>query len=802
MAISEAAPSTSESFIKPSFWNALPYGVGVLIYPLLLVAATFGGWWIIAPVVYFVIVDFLEPFFGRDTKNLDPKAISERQMFPYKVMTWCWGILWPITLIYVLWQIFLTDHLNAFEVVLIVALTVGVGQSIFMVGHELIHRATRFEQFLGELLLASASYPHYATEHIHIHHRYACTPYDSSFAPKGKSLLQILPHDIKHSLVGSWRYQEDRLRRRRLSVWHHTNPFWRYIIEVAIWWAVVYAFGGIWTLLLFILLGLFAVFSMRTINYIQHYGLQRVHMPNGRFERTAGHHSWSASYRLTKWFYFNMQRHAHHHVEMNRRFPLLQYYNADRSPQLPGTYMQLAGKALSSKKWFELIDPLVDEWRARFYPEIKDWSVYESEAFYSRPDAFKSISEIYAISPRLFEWVNQFPELLDTLQSQEFTNIDLPIGFGDESDLEIIARQGLARVYWNVEFDVEEMRAQIREIPSQNIRDAVDASRHFTNEKVFQILVHMFRGSLSPSEAGLAMSRVGQVAIASIVEHISESFTAKYGELSNGGVMFAVSGELATETGMAMGTELDVVLVYSSSDESHCQSICQQIIKELSSYVKRNLLFSPQLADSSSKAIFSIVSFSEHLRSGSASDILRVVKLKPIFTHGQPEIDSRFERLRYEILSHPETAQKLSSELEGASSDSLDSDASLLQQVEFERGKIEKINLKLQVNNATDHPEILNPKADFAIKFAAENDLIESSASEQLIGSSVLYRNLTGILKLVAQDDASLESVSTEAKDAIARACDMENFDELDAVVSSAADRTSKAMNDVEQPSA
>ena len=43
------------------------------------------------------------------------------------------------------------------------------------------------------------------------------------------------------------------------------------------------------------------------------------------------------------------------------------------------------------------------------------------------------------------EWINAAPELLDCLEDREFTDLDLPDGFGPDTGFETIARKGLAR---------------------------------------------------------------------------------------------------------------------------------------------------------------------------------------------------------------------------------------------------------------------------------------------------------------------------------------------------------------------
>ena len=177
----------------------------------------------------------------------------------------------------------------------------------------------------------------------------------------------------------------------------------------------VVGMGGIWAVPVFAFLGLGCVFSMKLSNYFQHYGLRRVRLPGGRWEKATPRHSWDADWKYSNWMFFNMQRHADHHAMASRPYPLLQAACADESPVLPGTYADMMNIVLRPKRWFEKMDPLVEQWRRHFYPDMEDWSAYDSPVAAARPDAFEAIVEIFAAAPRLATWIEQSPQLLDAL---------------------------------------------------------------------------------------------------------------------------------------------------------------------------------------------------------------------------------------------------------------------------------------------------------------------------------------------------------------------------------------------------
>ena len=47
---------------------------------------------------------------------------------------------------------------------------------------------------------------------------------------------------------------------------------------------------------------------------MQHYGLTRQRLPNGKYERVSSQHSWNCNWLATSAVTFRLQRHADHHL--------------------------------------------------------------------------------------------------------------------------------------------------------------------------------------------------------------------------------------------------------------------------------------------------------------------------------------------------------------------------------------------------------------------------------------------------------------------------------------------------------
>ncbi len=115
--------------------------------------------------------------------------------------------------------------------------------------------------------------------------------------------------------------------------------------------------GG-WTGLgLFLFQALIAVWQLELTNYVEHYGLSRKHLGDGRYEPVRPRHSWNASHTATNWLLINLQRHSDHHTKPDRRFPLLQTYGADEAPQLPMGYPAMTLLAMVPPLWRRRMNP-------------------------------------------------------------------------------------------------------------------------------------------------------------------------------------------------------------------------------------------------------------------------------------------------------------------------------------------------------------------------------------------------------------------------------------------------------------
>ena len=104
---------------------------------------------------------------------------------------------------------------------------------------------------------------------------------------------------------------------------------------------------------------LIGILLLETVNYIEHYGLQRNKKPNGRYERVRPHHSWNSNHAIGRMLLFELSRHSDHHAYPGRKYPSLRHFDA--SPQFPAGYPAMILLALCPPAWFRVMNPHLEK---------------------------------------------------------------------------------------------------------------------------------------------------------------------------------------------------------------------------------------------------------------------------------------------------------------------------------------------------------------------------------------------------------------------------------------------------------
>jgi alkane 1-monooxygenase len=107
--------------------------------------------------------------------------------------------------------------------------------------------------------------------------------------------------------------------------------------------------------------GMLGIFLLSSVNYVEHYGLQRGVLRNGKLERVTKEHSWNANYLMTNAVILRLQRHADHHMNANK--PYYELNSIEGAPKLPAGYSAMMLLALVPPLWFCVMNPRVHLYR-------------------------------------------------------------------------------------------------------------------------------------------------------------------------------------------------------------------------------------------------------------------------------------------------------------------------------------------------------------------------------------------------------------------------------------------------------
>ena len=357
--------------------SVLPFWLSLALLPISVLGALVGGWTVLLmPLGSWGVFILLDALTGLNKNNADP-ATPDSGLYWYRMITLIWFPVQFGLLVWLLWYVPQAAHLGTLEKVMIffgmgiISGTVGINYS-----HELMHQKPVVERWMADLLLASVLYSHFRSEHLRVHHLYVGTPRDPVTARYNEGFHRFFPRVLVQCFASAWKAEGAMLARRNLAVVDLSNPFWRYAALQLGFVVLAVVLGGWIGLGLFLFQAFSAIWQLELVNYIEHYGLTRRHLGNGKYEHVLPRHSWNASHRASNWLLINLQRHSDHHYKPDRRFPLLQTHTDEDAPQLPYGYPVMTMAAMVPPLFKRVMNPRVKAWRATYYPDITDWKPY------------------------------------------------------------------------------------------------------------------------------------------------------------------------------------------------------------------------------------------------------------------------------------------------------------------------------------------------------------------------------------------------------------------------------------------
>ena len=275
-----------------------------------------GAW--LLPLLVAIVIDFVASPVRGQPRDLDAR--------PFDAMLLALALLQLVNVALLLRVISIAGLGSLDSVHGIVLVGASSGYSAIVVAHEMVHRPQSRWQLLGRLLLCTVLYEHFATEHVRGHHKRIGTPEDPATARHGERLWAFVARTVPGQFASAWRLECKRLGERshlHNRVLHGLLVGWGLALSL---WAVL----GVEVFAAFLLQAAVAVLLLETINYIEHWGLER----SGKRVTTVD--SWDAEGWFTYYSLVGLSRHADHHAHAARPYQQLRWF--DESPKMPWGY--------------------------------------------------------------------------------------------------------------------------------------------------------------------------------------------------------------------------------------------------------------------------------------------------------------------------------------------------------------------------------------------------------------------------------------------------------------------------------
>jgi len=336
--------------------GAFKYFSPFIIYIGAFWSFTTTGWQIWLPLGYaWIIIPITELFLKPDARNMNDaeeelaKADKMYDIFLYIIVVlqyvWLYKFLYAMSHDTLTW----IDIAGRIWVMGLLCGIFGINA-----GHELGHRVNIFEQTLAKMLLLTSQYMHFYVEHNKGHHKRVATPHDPSSARYGEWIYLFYFRTILFSYFSAWRIASNETRKKGKPAFSLYNEMIQFtIIQMAFIAFVFFAFGWL-TTLYYLGAAAIGILLLETVNYIEHYGLQRKLLEEGKYERATPEHSWNSDHIIGRLMLFELSRHSDHHYMASRKFQILRHH--DDSPQMPTGYPGMMLLSLIPPVWFYVMN--------------------------------------------------------------------------------------------------------------------------------------------------------------------------------------------------------------------------------------------------------------------------------------------------------------------------------------------------------------------------------------------------------------------------------------------------------------
>jgi len=314
-----------------------------------------GVWVFFTPFYVFVMIPLLELLLSQNGTNYSEEELKNRK--ENSLFDWMLYLNLPMVFGILFWALIEINlaPLETYEIIGL-ALSVGIvlGVNGINVAHELGHRLTSKERYLGKLLLLPSLYMHFYIEHNFGHHLHAATKEDPATARYNQSMYSFWATSVFRQYGSAWGIQNKLLKNNDKSFLSVKNDMLWYVLFQTSYLVIIFFVFG-WIGLFFGLsVAVTSFLLLETVNYIEHYGLLRLKTESGRYERVKEIHSWNSNHVVGRIVLYELTLHSDHHYKSSKKYQILECH--DNSPEMPYGYPTSMVIAFFPPLWFSIMN--------------------------------------------------------------------------------------------------------------------------------------------------------------------------------------------------------------------------------------------------------------------------------------------------------------------------------------------------------------------------------------------------------------------------------------------------------------
>lgn len=321
--------------------------------------------------------------------------------------------------------------------------------------------------------------------------------------------------------------------------------------------------------------------------------------------------------------------------------------------------------------------------------------------------------------------------------------------------------------------DMETLHATLETALAQarDYEDVLDICRSWAADRFFQIGVGIMQGRLFAMEHGPILSSCADTALQALVPEVIRTFSEQHGCIPCGGFSIVALGKFGGLE-LAPKSDLDLVLIYDAPDDAEGSDgpkplgpstyylrLCQRAITAITAQTAEGPLFEVDTrlrpGGNSGPVATKLERFASYYQ-GEAWTWEHMALTRCRFICGTSGMQEKVEATISEALCQQRDRPKIvedirsmririANEFPGNSPWDMKYRPGGLIDVEF-------IAQALQLVNAHDHPECLNPNTTKALFACRDAGLLDREVTETLVDALALWRNIQSITRVLTRD--------------------------------------------------